>query len=422
MAKGNMLLGQARGKVGDIVFSRSNGQQIIKSRTAQVKNPQTKAQMIQRIILNTVAQAYSAMAPICDHSFEGVAVGQDSMSYFMSKNAKLIRSLATENGLDNSIPMVVALGSNDLASNAYVISKGTLPEINLSEDSDYAGFKVSGNTYEDVISLNGLNRGDQLTFCILDGLNANGRGMMFHYARAILDPREVDGTEADLSVPFIVDGAINKANPRNENYGVSVSWNTTNTEVIFGAPTGRITFARAVIVSRLLSDGTWGRSNAQLMPGADGWVGMTLQDAYDNWLASGMDIESELYLNNAKKSAAISRGSTPTPTPGESYALTITKDTATSGATVKVSGSAIASGASVAAGATVAVHVPTLPSGTLTVAVNGTNVSMTEGTDGSDGTFTMPSQASSLYISFQGLNTGGGNGNNNDGNPSGLGG
>lgn len=406
MAKGNMLLGQARGKVGDIVFSRSNGQQIIKSRTAQVRNPQTKAQMIQRIILNTIAQAYSAMAPICDHSFEGVAVGQNSMSFFMSKNAKLLRSLASENGLDNSVPMVVALGSNDLASNAYVISKGTLPEISLSEDSEYAGFKAGANTYQDIIDRYGLNRGDQLTFCILDGLNTHGRGMMFHYARVILDPREADGTEADLSVPFISDGAINKANPRNENYGVAISFDSTNVEVAFGAPTGRITFARAVIVSRLLSDGTWGRSNAQLMPGADGWVGMTLQDAYDNWLASGMDIESERYLNNARRSAAVSSGSTPTPTPEESYALTIIKDTATTGATVTVNGSAIASGASVAAGTTVAVHVPTLTSGTLTVAVNGTNVSMTEGTSGSDGTFTMPSQASTLSISFQGLNTG----------------
>lgn len=420
MAKGNMLLGQARGKVGDIVFSRTNGQQVIKSRTSQVKNPQTKAQMIQRIILNTVAQAYSAMAAICDHSFEGVAVGQDSMSYFISKNAKLIRSLAAENGLDNSVPMVAALGSNDLASNAYVISKGTLPEVNLDENADYGGFKVAGNTYEGIINYLGLQRGDQLTFCILDGLNANGRGMMFHFARIILDPREEDGTEADLTTAFVVEGAIQKANPRNENYGIDISFDSTNTDVAFNAPTGRITFARCVIVSRLLSDGTWGRSNAQLMPGADGWVGLTLQQAYDQWLASGLDIESERYLNNAKKSAALSTNPSPAPTPTTSYALTINKDQYTTEATVKVNGSSITSGAKVSAGASVAVHVPSLPSGTTAVTINGTNVTMTSGADGLDGSFSMPSQASTLAITFTPLQNGESGGNSGDGDPSGL--
>lgn len=298
MAKGNMLLGQARGKVGDVVFSRTNGQQVIKARAAQVKNPQTKAQMIQRIILNTVAQVYSKMQPICDHSFEGVKDGQDCMSYFMSKNTKLLRNLASMFGLDASSPLVVDLGSTDFATNPYIISKGTLPNVELTADSDYTAMGLpAGNTYEGVLSAYGLQRGDQLTFCIFDKLS--NQQAQFHYARIILDPRETDGSEADLSTTFISDGVVQKANPRNENYGVEFDLNGTDLD--FEAPAPRTTLSRAIIVSRRGEDGLWLRSDAQLAVSPEQTEGITIQEAYDNWLASGLDVESSKYLNNAMR-------------------------------------------------------------------------------------------------------------------------
>ena len=298
MAKGNMLLGQARGKVGDVVFSRTNGQQVIKARAAQVKNPQTKAQMIQRIILNTVAQVYSKMQPICDHSFEGVKDGQDCMSYFMSKNTKLLRNLASQFGLDASSPLVVDLGSTDFATNPYVISKGTLPNIELTADSDYTAMGLpSGNTYQGILDAYGLQRGDQITFCIFDKLS--NQQAQFHYARIILDPRETDGTEADLSTQFISDGVVQKANPRNENYGVEFELNGSDLD--FEAPAPRTTLSRAIIVSRRGEDGMWLRSDAQLSVSPEQTEGITIQEAYDNWLASGLDVESSKYLNNAMR-------------------------------------------------------------------------------------------------------------------------
>ena len=298
MAKGNMLLGQARGKVGDVVFSRTNGQQVIKARAAQVKNPQTKAQMIQRIILNTIAQVYSKMQPICDHSFEGVKDGQDCMSYFMSKNTKLIRNLASMFGLDASSPLVVDLGSTDFATNPYIISKGTLPNIELTADSDYTAMGLpAGNTYQGVLDAYGLQRGDQLTFCIFDKLT--NQQAQFHYARIILDPRETDGSEADLSTMFISDGVVQKANPRNENYGVEFELNGSDLD--FEAPAPRTTLSRAIIVSRRGEDGLWLRSDAQLSVSPEQTEGITIQEAYDNWLASGLDVESAKYLNNAMR-------------------------------------------------------------------------------------------------------------------------
>ena len=215
-----MLLGHARGKVGSLVFSRSNGQQVVRARAEVVKNPRTETQLIQRIFLNTVSQAYSKMQPIVDHSFEGVAPGQASMSFFMKKNLDKIRAYV-KNQLDNDqsyddIVAFTALGENYISPNNYIISKGSLPEVLPTFTGSTAGKieNISANTYEGVINSMGLQRGDQITFITMQGSMAVG--VDFHYARVILDPINADLTEAPLSTPFIVEGAINLPNGRNE--------------------------------------------------------------------------------------------------------------------------------------------------------------------------------------------------------------
>jgi hypothetical protein len=52
MAKDNLFLGTARGSVGDIVFSRLDGQQVARVRNRAPRNPQSPAQMVQRIIMS----------------------------------------------------------------------------------------------------------------------------------------------------------------------------------------------------------------------------------------------------------------------------------------------------------------------------------------------------------------------------------
>ena len=83
----------ARGKVGDVVFSRLNGQQVSRVRNRNPRNPRTNSQLAQRAIMATIMQAYSAGKAIFDHSFQGESVGAKNMAMFMSTNAKVLRSL-----------------------------------------------------------------------------------------------------------------------------------------------------------------------------------------------------------------------------------------------------------------------------------------------------------------------------------------
>lgn len=295
MAKGNMLLGQAIGSVGDITFSRNNGKQIIKAKPSQVKNPQTKAQMIQRVLLNTISQAYSKMVDICDHSFEGIPAGQQSMSYFMTRNLKLIRyTLSVVGDLDGSNPLCCPVGTNGLASNPYVIAKGSLSEIIPVVGSGAVSLALAANTYQAVLDATGLKRGDQLTIVTVSGSDLTTQ--KFHYSRIILDPVDESGEALPLSTAFVADGAIVSPNPRNENTGHTYAFTASEFDV---SVSGQAINMGACIASRQKEDGTWLRSNATLLLADGASIGYNMQESLDLFAAGGISVESSRYLNNA---------------------------------------------------------------------------------------------------------------------------
>lgn len=301
MSKGNMLLGHARGKVGSLVFSRANGKQIVRSRAEVVKNPRTQAQMIQRIMLNTIAQGYSNMKAIVDHSFEGLSAGQASMSYFMQRNLDNLRTkVANEIAEGKSLSEIFdfsPLKTNVLAVNAYEIAKGTLPSIGVlpADDSRSYTFEATANTYEAILQRYGLKRGDQLTFIAL--VVGNDGNIKFQFTRVILDPRESDGSEAPLSTAFCADNAVTKPSTRNE--GVFNTLSFSNNKFVFALSTSFV-WAGAIIVSRKANDGSWLRSNATLEVNTESYKGnISMQKALELLAQSGIDGLSDLYLNNA---------------------------------------------------------------------------------------------------------------------------
>lgn len=142
MGKGNLLQGMGRGKLGDTVFYRQNGSQMFRVRNRIVKNPKSTGQQIQRSLMATVTKAYSQLRVICDHSFENVAYGAASQSYFVKKNLDLLRKAAltyTENNLSGigeyNMPYIVAPGSvATVCPNRLIISEGSLQQTAFSID------------------------------------------------------------------------------------------------------------------------------------------------------------------------------------------------------------------------------------------------------------------------------------------------
>lgn len=167
MAKGNLFQGMGRGKVGDVVFSRLNGQQIARVRNRNPKNPRTNAQLYQRAIMATVMQAYSAGIAIFDHSFQGKEVGAQNQRRFMSLNAKLLRSqiAADINGavaVASQVGRVVAPGVTAPVAACLQVSEGSL--VNTLLDDTIPNKASEGEKVSEYCSRLGLVAGDLFTF------------------------------------------------------------------------------------------------------------------------------------------------------------------------------------------------------------------------------------------------------------------
>ena len=162
MAQSKSFFGLRRGSTKTLTFSVYNGKQVTKDRVADVKNPRSSMQMKQRAIMATALRGYSALKEICDHSFEGIAYGQKSMNYFVAENARMIRNAAPNVNL--------SLSKGNSVSNAYIISKGSLPSIKVDVDSENQAFtfdRTFGSTFtllEFMDSFGAKEIGDMLTF------------------------------------------------------------------------------------------------------------------------------------------------------------------------------------------------------------------------------------------------------------------
>lgn len=310
-----MLLGHARGKVGSLVFSRQNGKQVTRAKAETVRNPQTEKQIVQRIILNTISQAYSRMSAITDHSFEGKSNPSENMAAFMKRNMNELRSKiskAVDAGMSfEEITNFAPIGTSNFVYNPLVISMGALPKIPVISVTSGTGAKtgaVTANTYQAVIDAFGLQRGDQLTFVdIVEDAQGN---KYFYYSRVILNPVDAEGNNLPLSTAFINQGAIVSPSPKNEGQFAALSFDTTGITFAVGNTDVK---AAAVIVSREKGDGSYARSEATLVldeNAVDESVDMcTLQDAIDQFQENGVGLDNSKYLNNASSKGSAASGS-----------------------------------------------------------------------------------------------------------------
>ena len=172
MAVSQGYYGLRRGSTKSHTYSVVGGKQITKDRVEGGKNPRTLGQMKQRAIISTVGSAYSAMKAICDHSFEGVTAGRDSMTEFISLNTSLVRqSINNSDGFFG----INKWGVKGMMPGSYILSMGTLPSIapDLSTLSIDGAAKTAvidvayGRSVADICEELGLKQyGDMATVCI----------------------------------------------------------------------------------------------------------------------------------------------------------------------------------------------------------------------------------------------------------------
>lgn len=329
MAKGNLILGYGRGKLGDVVLYRQYGEQCSRPRNRAPKNPQTPLQLLQRVIMKTTSQAYSLMQDICDHSFQGKSVGTPNQSAFTVRNVALLRG-QVQSIIDAGDPVEIVTASEtnyagkaaSLALiNPYQVSEGSLLPMNVGFVNGVFKLQLPGvaaspaPTYQQVADALGLQKGDQLTFiaCSTDDSDEpsadNSAFNGFAYARIILEP-----SSGDMSAAFLDGTAVNQPNEKNEGT-ISLSLAVDSDEVGLSFAVGGIvaatnksnSVAAATVIASRINGGVFQRSTQSLVirPDSGSVTGKLTYDHHEATLGGAVqsfmtEAQSSLYLNQAE--------------------------------------------------------------------------------------------------------------------------
>lgn len=91
MAKGNPIIGNQRGSIGDVTLSVYRGTQVSKKRNRSPRNPKTTPQMLQRMCMAQATKLGAFFASFIDHSWQGKQYGGVSRNYFVKRAVERIR-------------------------------------------------------------------------------------------------------------------------------------------------------------------------------------------------------------------------------------------------------------------------------------------------------------------------------------------
>lgn len=176
MAKATGISSQFRGKIGNVIgYLTKNragrNEQIVKSYQPVVANPQSYAQALARVPVGPVQRVCSALLPIIQRGFEGVAYGEASKSEFLSYNLKYFRGPFMPKGTVMVPPGAMLISKGSLRAISVAAFENnvntTYVEFTLSVSASFepANYKqlaeglLAGNTW--------LSQGEQLTFVIV---------------------------------------------------------------------------------------------------------------------------------------------------------------------------------------------------------------------------------------------------------------
>lgn len=293
------LVGQGKGKIGAQVLYRANGEQLIRARAIEVKNPRSNAQMAQRMAVATASKLTAALRGIVDHSFEGVPYGEASVRFFNSKATLIIK--AAINNLKRGWAPVVPGDAPIGACPNIPLSKGSLSPVNVNFDKAFAGRNGVVNMYftsgpgtsadsslSQFCAALGISKSDQLTFVLAQSelydsaynVEEQFSGLRFTFARVNFNLDAADSTTVFLEDeqgilhfnPAIIDAE------KSSNW-LSLGFDQTQQGLELQSPEEGYWVAAAIIRSAYVS-GAWQRSNTELETLWGDFTGEGQQDGY----------------------------------------------------------------------------------------------------------------------------------------------
>lgn len=295
MSKGNVILGDSSGKLGDIVLYRAAGSQIARLRIRHPKNPRSTRQMVQRVFHATCLKAYSILKDICNHSFEGKQGKRENFGEFMKLNrGRMADKLQGYVSGWEKLPGYVQKNTISMLFNNFIISDGTLPKVDYYYASGVMILRAFRRndydfTYQDLTNALEAKKGDEITVVQLKCDRNTGIIDYMKKARFILEP-----SNGDMNEKFVdeITQEIILPNPRNEG-NIKIEPNIGGMRLKMGLNSE----CGAVILSRY-EDDVWKRSFADLLVRGNIANPSTLGDALKSWWQTP---KKGKYLNQAER-------------------------------------------------------------------------------------------------------------------------
>lgn len=201
MAKGIGLIGNFRGKVGNMVgynLKDSNNKQTQGVRVYQpiVKNPKTYAQAEQRAKLAPVNATYRALKMIIDRGQEGKAYGNKSRLAWLRDALKTGEFPWFEKGGTINLPVLAPISNGTLS---FPQTARVLPD--AVQFGFYGEVQAAPTTIAALSSAliggnSPIKEGDQMTFVIL---HTNATGMSIEINSIVIDTTDTSAIPSDFS-------------------------------------------------------------------------------------------------------------------------------------------------------------------------------------------------------------------------------
>lgn len=174
-------MGIWRGRKGSTVFyynrnSNNAQKQAMRERVYEISNPQSNAQVSQRMKLLPAQRVQQQLLSVLKRSWQGVEYGGKSLNQFMKYALKMTEGIPyVDKGDDRAIP------------GSYIISKGTIPQVytevsdidehgtTLAAEEGPAANVTWGSVCQYMLNASQVEEGDQITFvvCITDAANTS---------------------------------------------------------------------------------------------------------------------------------------------------------------------------------------------------------------------------------------------------------
>ena len=210
MAKGGLFTGQMRGKLGETVYYRRKGEQVVRMYNKQPANANTRSQVQQRSQLANIIRIYQASPTFFKKAFANKPTKQTDYNALVSRNLNgafkvyLPKSVADANGgvvapyiiSDGSLPSIVVSGTG----------VGAITSLAVGADFTIDGTTTVGALSAALIANNTIvQAGDQLSYLSIEQYNANGIPRL----RARLFEMVLDVASSDLVYDVMPEQAVN---------------------------------------------------------------------------------------------------------------------------------------------------------------------------------------------------------------------